>query len=170
MIEVELVGLRVEMPTNTPVVILRENTDGGRILPIFIGGPEAAAIAFALEGVETTRPMTHDLWINTIAGLGVVLERVEVTEINERIFYAELVLGDGDGGVVRISSRPSDALALALRAKAPIFVAESVIDQAGQPAESAEAVAGAQAAGASEELVEEFRQFLDEIDPTDFQS
>ena len=169
MIEVELVGLRVEMPTNTPVVILRENSDGGRVLPIFIGGPEAAAIAFALEGVETTRPMTHDLWINTIAGLDVVLERVEVTEIRERIFYAELVLR-GVGGLVRISSRPSDALALALRAKAPIFVAESVIDQAGQPAESAEAAASAKAAGASEELVEEFRQFLDEIDPTDFQS
>ena len=173
MIQVELVGLRVEMPTNTPVVILREKIDGGRVLPIFIGGPEATAIAFALEGVETTRPMTHDLWIDTIGGLDITLDRVEITEIRDRIFYAELVLlhnGVEGSQEVRVSSRPSDALALALRAHASIFVAESVIEQAGQPPESADVASSAGEAGESEELVEEFRQFLNDIDPTDFQS
>ncbi len=170
MIEVELIGLRVEMPTNTPVVILRENIDGGRVLPIFIGGPEATAIAFALEKVETTRPMTHDLWIDTLRGLGASLERIEVHTIQDRIFFADLLVRQSSGETVRISSRPSDAMALALRAHAPMFVSESVMDEAGQPAESAAVSSGEPGAVDSDELVEEFRQFLDDIDPTDFQS
>src|SRR3954468_21453919 len=105
----ELVGVRVELPTNAPIVLLREADGEHRTLPIFIGGPEATAIAFALERVETPRPMTHDLLKDILDALAVRLERIVVTDLQESTFFAELHLV-GPNGTQIVSSRPSDAV------------------------------------------------------------
>src|SRR5436190_9351397 len=110
-IPMSLVGVRVEVPSNQPIVLLREN-EGQRFLPIFIGQPEATAIVYALQGEETPRPMTHDLFKSVLDDLAVKLERVEITALQDGTFYAEIEL-DRDGKRTRISSRPSDAIALA---------------------------------------------------------
>ena len=110
----EVVGVRVELPSNTPIVLLREMAGTRRLLPIFIGGPEATAIALALDEVETPRPMTHDLIKNVLDDLGVSLERLEITDLSDGTFYAELHLRAA-GRVTVVSSRPSDGIALAIR-------------------------------------------------------
>jgi bifunctional DNase/RNase len=161
MVEMELVGVRVELPTNTPIVLLREIDGERRMLPIFIGPPEATAIAFALEQVPTPRPMTHDLMKNLLDDLGVTLERIVVTDLQDSTFFAELHLAQG-GETHLLSSRPSDAIALAARTGTPIFAEESVLDEVGY--------AVREETQPEEEVVEEFKQFLDEINPDDFAS
>jgi hypothetical protein len=165
MVEMELVGVRVEMPSSSPIALLREVGGAGRVLPIFIGAPEATAIAFALEEVVTPRPMTHDLLQNLLDDLGVSLEKVTVTELRDGVFIAELELHAHDG-VHTVSSRPSDAIALAARTGAPILAAEAVLDEAGyiEEPEAADEADPAQ----SEEIVEEFRDFIDSVNPEDF--
>ncbi len=161
-VEMELVGVRVQMPTNTPILLLRETTGRRRVVPIYIGGPEAHAIDLALSGTPTARPMTHDLMAEVIESLGAALERVVVTELREGTFYAELILRDGTGGVQTLSARPSDAVALAVRTGSQIFAEEALIEEAGiEEAESADE-------GNEEEMVEELRKFLDEVNPEDF--
>lgn len=162
-VEMELVGIRVKMPTNTPILLLRELTGRRRVVPIYIGGPEAHAIDLALSGVPTSRPMTHDLLAQVIESLGAALERIVVTELREGTFYAELFLRDGSGGVQTLSSRPSDAVALAVRTGSPIFAEESLIDEAG--IEETETTSE----GNEEQMVEELRKFLDQVKPEDFQ-
>ena len=162
--EMELIGVRIELPSNAPIVLLRETDGEGRLLPIFIGAAEAQAIALAMEEVETPRPMTHDLFKNVLDDLGVQLDRIVVTELRDRTFYAELELKGGNGAR-RISSRPSDAVALAIRAGAPIFADESVLDAAGH------AVAPDEPEGdepPTEEVLDQFREFLDQVTPEDF--
>ena len=127
----ELLGVRVELPTNTPIVLMRETEGDHRMLPIFIGATEATAIVLAIDGMSTPRPMTHDLFRNLLEELGVSLERVVVTELQDKTFYAELHLQRGRGRRTVVSSRPSDAIALAVRVGAPIFAAEAVLDEAG---------------------------------------
>jgi bifunctional DNase/RNase len=161
MVEMELVGVRVELPTNTPIVLLRELSGDRRMLPIFIGPPEATAIAFALEQVATPRPMTHDLLKNLLDELGVTLERVVVTDLQDSTFFAELHL-DRDGAAQQLSSRPSDAIALAARTGSPIFAEEAVLDEVGYIVR--------EEAQPEEEVVEEFRRFIDDVDPEDFAS
>jgi bifunctional DNase/RNase len=161
MVEMELVGVRVELPTNTPIVLLREIEGDRRMLPIFIGPPEATAIAFALEQVPTPRPMTHDLLKNLLDDLGVTLDRIVVTDLQDSTFFAELHLVKGDETHL-LSSRPSDAIALAARTGSPIFAEESVLDEVGY--------AVREETQPEEEVVEEFKQFLDEINPDDFAS
>ncbi|MGI8754713.1 MAG: bifunctional nuclease family protein [Acidimicrobiales bacterium] len=164
MVEMELVGVRVEMPSSSPIALLREVEGTHRVLPIFIGAPEATAIAFALEEVVTPRPMTHDLFQAVLDDLGVSLEKITVTEIRDGVFIAELEL-NGRDGVHTVSSRPSDALALAARTGSPIYATESVLADAGyieeQPASEADPKA-------SEEVVEQFREFIDSVTPEDF--
>ncbi len=158
MIRLSLIGVRVEVPTNQPIVLLRE--DGGtRFLPIFIGSPEATAIVYALQGMETPRPMTHDLFKTVLDGLAVKLDRVEITALHDGTFYAEIEI-ERDGTKSRISSRPSDAIALAVRfgAEVPIYADEAVLDEAGVLFEADE----------EEHEVEQFREFLDNITPEDF--
>jgi uncharacterized protein len=157
-IRLSLIGVRVEVPTNQPIVLLRED-DGTRFLPIFIGSPEATAIVYALQGMETPRPMTHDLFKTVLDGLAVKLDRVEITALLDGTFYAEIEF-DNDGTKSRISSRPSDAIALAVRfgAEVPIFADEAVLDEAGVLFEADE----------EEHEVEQFREFLDNITPEDF--
>jgi bifunctional DNase/RNase len=162
MVEMELIGVRVELPTNAPIVLLRETEGDHRTLPIFIGGPEATAIAFALEQVETPRPMTHDLMKDVLDGLGVRLDRVVVTELRESTFYAELHLAR-NGQTHVVSSRPSDAIALAVRTGTTIYADESVLDEAGYaPEEEVEEE--------QDEVVEQFREFIDRVNPEDFAS
>lgn len=159
----ELLGVRLELPANAPVVLLREQEGERRVLPIYIGPEEARAIALALEGVSTPRPMTHDLLRDTLAALGAEVVRITVTDLQESTFFAEIELRSGDRSIT-VSSRPSDAVALAVRVDAPIFAAESVLAEAAMPAadESDE--------DEQEEIVDQFRQFIDEVDPEDFAS
>jgi bifunctional DNase/RNase len=147
-----VVGVRVELPQNQPVVLLREE-DGVRYLPIWIGAVEASAIAFQQQGVQTARPLTHDLLKDTITALGARLEAVHITEIRDDIFYAELRFSGG----VSVSARPSDAIALALRCDAAILGSDSVLD-----------AAGIEIPDEQEDEVEKFREFLDTISPEDF--
>jgi bifunctional DNase/RNase len=153
----ELVGVRIELPTNQPIVLLRE-TGGVRYLPIWIGATEATAIAFALEGVEPQRPLTHDLLRDVTLGLGATIERVVVNDLREGIYYADLVLG-GDGGEVVVSARPSDAIALAARTDAQLYASPEVLDEAGVEIKEDDD---------EEAEVERFREFLDTVQPEDF--
>ncbi len=163
MIELELVGVRVELPANQPIVLLKER-EGVRYLPIWIGAVEATAIAFALQGVETPRPLTHDLFVTVMREVGIELRAVHVTELRDGTFYAELHLGRGEDSWT-ISSRPSDAIAIASRlGDIPIFGAASVLDEAGLEIDESE--------GDDvdpEEEVRQFREFLDTITPEDFE-
>jgi bifunctional DNase/RNase len=161
MVEMELVGVRVELPSNTPIVLLREKEGERRLLPIFIGGPEATAIALALDKVETPRPMTHDLMKNLLDDLGARLERVVVTDLNEGTFYAEIHLVGSDGSK-QVSSRPSDAVALAVRAGTPIYAEESVLDEVAYTVNDEDEE--------PEVVVEQFREFIDNVNPDDYAS
>ena len=153
--ELSLVGVRVELPSNQPIVLLKES-DGDRYLPIWIGAVEATAIAFALQGIETPRPMTHDLMRDILGETRVAVERILISELVDQTFYA-LIRMSSDGRTVEVSSRPSDAIALAVRINAPIFAAEEVLDQAGIELRDEE-----------ETEVEKFREFLDQVSPEDF--
>jgi bifunctional DNase/RNase len=158
-VEMELVGIELERPPNIPCLVLREAAGEGRVLPIFIGGPEATAIAFALEEVETPRPMTHDLMKDLLDELGARIERVVVTELRDATFFAEIIVTMA-GTVHSVSSRPSDAVALAVRYGAPVFAEEGVLEVAGRSVEE----------GVPEEVVEQFREFIEQVNPDDFAS
>ena len=151
--EVDVVGVRVEMPSNQPIVLLRE-VAGDRYLPIWIGAVEATAIAFAQQGVVPPRPLTHDLMKDLLDALGQELAEVQITDMKDGVFFATLVLGSG----VEIGARPSDSIALALRTGSRIVCAEEVLDEVGLavPAEQ-------------EDEVERFREFLDQVTPEDFE-
>jgi uncharacterized protein len=159
-VAVEVIGVRVEMPSNSPIVLVR--SPGELLLPIWIGAAEAAAIAMALQGITAPRPLTHDLFVATLAKLGKPLHSVRVTRLADRVFYGELVLGEDEQTVV--DARPSDAIALALRAGVPVLVAREVIAEAGVRADVAESESKDET-----EEVERFREFLDHVTPQDFQ-
>jgi hypothetical protein len=152
--ELTVVGVRVELPSNQPIVLLKELT-GDRYLPIWIGAVEATAIAFAQQGITPARPLTHDLLKDVLEALKAKLEAVLITELRDGVYYADLRFADG----TTVSARPSDAIALAIRAGAPIYSEEAVLDTAGI------AIADEQ-----ESEVERFREFLDQISPEDFET
>ena len=158
----ELIAVRIELPGNAPVVLLRETGGASRLLPIFIGHPEATAIAFAVDGVVTPRPMTHDLMKDLIDALGATVDRIVITDLSEGTFYAEVHLVTPGQTPVRVSSRPSDAIALATRVECPIYAEESVLEVAGIVEEADEEE--------SDEVVEQFREFIDSVNPDDFAS
>jgi uncharacterized protein len=160
--QMELLGVRLELPANSPVVLLREQLGDRRVLPIYIGPEEAKAIALALEGVVTPRPMTHDLLRDTIGALGATVPRVLVTELRDRTFYAEIEL-HLNGKVHRVSSRPSDAIALAVRVDADIFASDEVLDDAAM-------VPGGEPEEQDDSIVDEFREFIEQVNPEDFGS
>ena len=161
--QMKLVGVRVELPSNAPIVLLREMSDSARLLPIFIGAPEATAIAIALDGVSTPRPMTHDLLRDILEELSADVERVVVTELRDKTFFAEMHLVR-DGSRIVVSSRPSDAIALAARTGTPIYAEESVIAEAGYTTDRAAAADSQQ----TDEVVEQFKEFIDSVSPEDF--
>lgn len=150
--ELDVVGVRVEMPTNQPLVLLRES-DGVRYLPIWIGAVEASAIAFAQQGDATPRPLTHELMQRVVEVLGDELDEVRITDVKDGVFFATLVFGSG----ATVDARPSDSIALALRAGARIVCAEDVLDEAGIASTTDE-----------DQQVERFRAFLDDVEPEDF--
>lgn len=168
--ELRVVGVRVEMPANQPIVLLKE-AEGTRYLPIWIGAVEASAIAFQQQGVTSARPLTHDLLKDVIGALGVELESIRITELRDGVFFAELVFPGG----VTVSARPSDAIALALRVGATIYGAEAVLSEAGVDMPDSQEEAAPDDADAAdldpveqESQVEQFREFLDSISPDDF--
>ena len=149
---VEVEGVRIEMPSNQPVVLLRDFEES-QVLPIWIGAVEASAIAFAQQGVQPPRPLTHDLFIDVIAAMDQQLSEVHITELREGTFYAVLHFDSG----VEVSARPSDAIALALRCGATVLVAEDVMADAGVDLPAGE-----------DQEVEKFREFLDHVSAEDF--
>jgi bifunctional DNase/RNase len=173
MVEVRLRAVRVDLQSNTPVLLLQESEGLGRTLPIFIGAPEATAIAFALQGMDTPRPMTHDLIRDLLDALGADVTRVVITELKTATYFAEIVLQYGPREIP-VSSRPSDAVAVAVRTGAPLFVADDLMDNEGimlAVDEEDEADDDDDEESANpEELVGEFRNFLDSIRPEDFSS
>ncbi len=151
-VKVNVVGVRVEMPTNQPIILLQDE-EGDRYLPIWVGAVEATAIAFAQQGIKPPRPLTHDLFTDVLVTLQVKLVEVRITSLTDGVFFAEIEFG---GGQV-LSSRPSDAIALALRNEASIFVAEVVL-----------AAAGIDIPVEEEDQLDKFREFLDQVKPEDF--
>lgn len=150
----DVLGVRVEMPSNQPIVLLRE-TVGDRYVPIWIGAVEATAIAFAQQGVVPPRPLTHDLMKDLLAATGGELSEVRITDVKDGVFFATLVLASG----AEISARPSDSIALALRTGTTIYCSEEVLAEAGISAPAEE-----------EDEVEAFREFLDHVSPEDFEA
>jgi bifunctional DNase/RNase len=165
--QVDVVGVRLELPSNQPVLILRDQ-QATRYLPLWIGTAEATAISLAIEGVESPRPLTHDLLANVIVQLGGQLTSVTVSELVEGTFYATINFLDHDS----ISARPSDAVALAVRSQIPVFVAQEVMDFAGMDLAVDDDFENGETGFAdddmSQEELDKFRAFLDEIEPDDF--
>ena len=153
-------GVSFDMVGKQPIVLLK-TVDGNRFLPIWIGHPEAAAILMKLQGATTPRPMTHDLISELINELDAQCTRVSVTELKDNTFYASITLRV-NGQEVEIDSRPSDALAVAVRTSAPIFAADDVIEESSIEFEHE--------VEDTEEVVEKFKDFLDEVSPEDFAS
>ena len=160
----ELLGVRVDASSSTPVMFLREQAEPHRLLPIYIGHPEALAIVSAIEHLIPERPMTHDLFTTVLDELSTRLTRIVVTEMTNHTYFAQLELASVDG-TRQVSSRPSDAVALAVRVGAPIFATEAVLDTAGQLPPEPEAK---EAEEEAEELVDEFRSFIEQVSPEDF--
>ena len=161
MIEVRVAHLGLDRTTNTPVVILQER-EGERVLPIWIGPAEASAIAMELAGVKFARPLTHDLLKQVIVGLGADLRKVIITQVKDNTYYAELHIYRGDA-VIQVDARPSDSIAVALRLKAPIFTSDNLLamtsvdtaDPSGEP-------------GGRTTLDTDLKTYLQNLDPEDF--
>ena len=166
MVAMQVVGVRIEMPSNQPIVLLKE-IDGVRFLPIWVGTVEATAIAFAQQGVTPPRPLTHDLMQDIVESLDATLTAVQVTAIEEGVFMASLLIRDADGTAVSVSARPSDAIALALRTHSNILADSDLLDNVGIEIPDDVAQDALNASGESSEL-ERFREFLDQINPEDF--
>ncbi len=153
-------GVSFDMVGKQPIVLLKTQ-EGNKFLPIWIGHPEAAAILMRLQGATTPRPMTHDLFTDMLSQLDAQVVRIAVTELRENTFYA-LITVSVDGSEIEIDSRPSDAIAVAVRAGAPIYAADAVIEESAIEFEHEDVN--------EEEVVEEFKRFLEDVKPEDFQA
>ena len=156
LIEMTLEGVRIEFPSQRPILLLKEK-EGDRYLPIWVGTFEASAIALELSNIKTPRPMTHDLIINILTGLNIKIDNIEISDIKENTFYAFLNLKLPRNKLIKIDSRPSDAIAVAVREKCSIFSSLSVLEQAGIKIQS------------MEEEIEKFKYFLEHVEPEDFE-
>jgi bifunctional DNase/RNase len=156
--EMVIYGVSFDLVGKQPIVLLK-TTDGNKFLPIWIGHPEAAAILMKLQGASTPRPMTHDLLADVFEQLDAEVVRITVTELRENTFYASITVQQ-NGSEIEIDSRPSDAIAIAVRSDAPIFAAERVIEESAIEFEGEEVN--------EEEIVDEFRKFLDDVSPDQF--
>lgn len=170
LVEVTIDSIRVSLMSQNRIVVLREE-DGERFIPIWIGPAEADAITIQLQGMEPPRPLTHDLIRSVIESLGGEVLNVVIRNLEKQIYYAKIVL-DVDGDAIEIDSRPSDAIALAVRVSAPIYISEEVMDQAGmQPEEemalSEEGAAAAGGADVKSEDLEVFKDFVEGLDLDD---
>jgi hypothetical protein len=156
--QMQIYGVSFDMVGKQPIVLLK-TADGNRFLPIWIGHPEAAAILMKLQGASTPRPMTHDLLNDVLESVDAKCERVAVTELRDNTFYASITLSV-NGTEIEIDSRPSDAIALAVRCQAPIYAADEVIEESSIEFEHE--------VEDQEEVVEKFKDFLDQVSPEDF--
>jgi bifunctional DNase/RNase len=156
--EMDIYGVSFDLVGKQPIVLLKTK-DGNKYLPIWIGQPEAAAILMKLQGASTPRPMTHDLVTDILGQLDAQVVRITVTELRENTFYAQITV-QMDGTEIDVDSRPSDAIALAIRAEAPIYAADSVIEESAIEFEGEEVN--------EEEMVAEFKRFLDDVSPEQF--
>jgi len=155
LIKMSLEGVRIEMPTQKPIILLKEE-EGNRYLPIWIGAFEATAIALEMSNIKTPRPMTHDLMTNILKTLGYTIQKIEICDIRDNTFYALINMKNSERGTIEIDSRPSDAIALAVRCSCDIYAAEHVIQSAGPEIQSIE------------DEVTKFKDFLDHVTPEDF--
>jgi uncharacterized protein len=155
LIRMSLEGVRIELPSQKPIILLKEE-EGNRYLPIWIGPFEASAIALEMSHIRTPRPMTHDLIINIIRNLKIKIDNIEISDLRDNTFYAIINIINQENRQIRIDSRPSDAIATAVRSKCDIFVEEKVLDTGGLVIQSID------------EEVNKFRNFLDHIEPEDF--
>ena len=156
--EMVIYGVSFDLVGKQPIVLLK-TAEGNKFLPIWIGHPEAAAILMRLQGANTPRPMTHDLVTEMLAQLDAQVVRITVTELKESTFYASITVSQ-NGSEIEVDSRPSDAIALAIRADAPIFVADEVIEESAIEFEEGDVN--------EEEMVAEFKRFLDNVTPDEF--
>jgi len=165
MVQVRVLGVALDAARQHIVLLkpLLEEPGEGRVLPIWVGAQEATSILIAVQGEQAPRPLSHDLITTLFGTLGARIDRVDVTRIDDGTFYAELSLTTPTGSQV-LDSRPSDAIALAVRVHAPIWVADEVLDEAGIPAEMVDFDQDDE-----EEKLDEFKRFLDDVDPEDFQ-
>ena len=154
LLALDVIGVRVEMPSNQPIVLLKE-IGGTRYLPIWVGAVEATSIAFAQQGVTPPRPLTHDLMKDLLDSLNAKIDSIQITEIKEGVFYSAIKFEGGRS----VSARPSDAIALALRTVSPIFGSSELL-----------AEAGIEIPDQAEDEVERFKEFLEGINPEDFQA
>lgn len=154
--ELTIVGVRVELPSKQPIVLLKE-AEGDRYLPIWIGAVEATAIAFAQEGISTARPLTHDLMRDVLQALKTELSRVNIIDLQDGVYFANLVFANG----VEVSARPSDAIALAMRMNVRVYGEEAVLAEGGITVPEEQETE-------QEAELEQFRKFLDDISPDDF--
>jgi bifunctional DNase/RNase len=157
--EMHIYGVSFDIVGKQPIVLLK-TADGNKFLPIWIGHPEAAAILMKLQGASTPRPMTHDLLTDMLSQLEARVIRITVTELRDSTFYASITIQQ-DGSELEVDSRPSDAIALAVRAEAPIFADDRVIEESAIEFAEGEEVN-------EEEIVDEFRKFLDQVTPDEF--
>jgi len=174
LVNMEVVGVRIEMPSNQPIVLLKE-IDGSRFLPIWVGAVEATAIAFAQQGMAAQRPLTHDLLANILEVADLTMTAVHITELKDGIFYAEIQIRDSQSALLKVSARPSDAIAVALRTKSNILADSDLLDQVGIDIPERlvgldlEDTTGNSPDGAgSDSDLDAFREFLDQINPEDF--
>ena len=158
--EMHIYGVSFDLVGKQPIVLLK-TADGSKFLPIWIGHPEAAAILMKPQGSSAPRPMTHDLLTDILGRLQAQVVRITVTELRENTFYAAITMLQ-DGSEIEVDSRPSDAIALAVRADAPIYAADEVIEESAIEFEGDDA--------SEEEMVTEFRKFLDNVSPDEFAS
>jgi bifunctional DNase/RNase len=165
-LEMRLASVRVERSTRTPILLLQESGGGRRALPIYVGAAEAQAIAQALQGVVPPRPMTHDLMRDLLEDLGAVVDCVVITELRDRTFYAEIRLHAG-GRAHQVSARPSDAIALAVRTSSAIYADDALVDAEGVVLDAEDTD---RSDPDTDELVSEFKAFIEGIRPEDFES
>jgi bifunctional DNase/RNase len=157
LIKMTLEGVRIEIPSNKPILLLKEE-NGNRYLPIWIGPYEASAIALELSNIKTPRPMTHDLIMNIINNLKISIDNIEITDIRNNTFYAIINLKKENSKVVKVDSRPSDAIATAVRSKCDIYVKEHVLESGGLKIQSID------------EEISKFKDFLEHVEPDDFRN
>ena len=174
LVNMEVVGVRIEMPSNQPIVLLKE-IEGSRFLPIWVGAVEATAIAFAQQGMAAQRPLTHDLIANLLEVADLTMTAVHITELKDGIFYAEIQIRDSQSALLKVSARPSDAIAIALRTQSNILADSDLLDLVGidiperlLEVEGVEDITGAKEGAATDLDLERFREFLDQINPEDF--
>ena len=157
MIEMKVMGIALDTRTGSPIVVLHDK-DNRKALPIWIGSAEASAIIRKIENLNVARPMTHDLIVNLIEKTGYTLDRVEINDVEKETYFATLFLKDDNDNFIEIDSRPSDAIAIAIRVDAPIFVTANVLSNGSVSTDTAK----------DEEEAQEFKNFIQSIKPSDF--